>query len=151
MMLHEKQRSDFVLSLDCKISKTCNSGIFVRALPLTPRPGKEVGFNGIEVRILDSTGSGYYNTGAIYDVGKPDVTIWPICLNSSTIRPAGLLDKITIAAETGYSAIELWNDDLTQFEQQGGSLSEIRQRLKDTGLTAPSIIALFDWMQSEGA
>lgn len=79
------------------------------------------------------------------------MTIWPICLNSSTIRPAGLLDKITIAAETGYSAVELWNDDLTQLEQQGGSLSQIRQRLQDTGLKVPSVIALFDWMQSEGA
>jgi len=77
------------------------------------------------------------------------VTTWPICLNTSTIRPAGLLDKISIAAETGYSAIELWNDDLTQFEQQGGSLSEIRQRLQDSGLKVPGVIALFDWMQSE--
>lgn len=71
MMIHEKQWSDFLLSLDFKISKGCNSGIFVRTFPLTPRPGKDVGFNGIEVQILDSTGSGYYDTGAIYDLVKP--------------------------------------------------------------------------------
>jgi len=75
---------------------------------------------------------------------------WPLCLNTSTIRPASLLDKLAIAAESGYSAIELWNDDLTQFEQEGGSLHEIKSRVQDLGLTVPSVIALFDWMQSEG-
>ena len=34
------------------------------------------------------------------------------CLNSSTIRPTPILDKIRIAGETGYSAIELWHDDI---------------------------------------
>jgi len=75
---------------------------------------------------------------------------WPVCLNTSTIRPAPLLDKIQIAAAAGYSGIELWSDDLTRFEKGGGSLSEIRQRLNDSGLKVPSVIALFDWMQSEG-
>lgn len=76
--------------------------------------------------------------------------LWPLCLNTSTIRPAKLLDKLAIAAESGYSAIELWSDDLTQFEQEGGSLHEIKQRVRDLGLRVPSVIALFDWMQSEG-
>jgi 2-keto-myo-inositol isomerase len=75
---------------------------------------------------------------------------WPLCLNTSTIRPASLLDKLAIAAESGYAAIELWNDDLTQFEQQGGSLDEIKRRAQDLGLAVPSVIALFGWMQSEG-
>ena len=34
-------------------------------------PGKDVGFNGIEVQILDSPTAGYYDTGAIYDLVKP--------------------------------------------------------------------------------
>ena len=54
MMIHEKTWSDFVLSLDFKISKGCNSGVFIRTYPLTPRPGKDVGFNGIEVAIDDT-------------------------------------------------------------------------------------------------
>src|SRR5579884_2596683 len=53
MMIHERAWSDFVLSLDFKISKGCNSGVFIRTYPLTPRPGKDVGFNGIEVQVLD--------------------------------------------------------------------------------------------------
>ncbi len=75
---------------------------------------------------------------------------WPLCLNTSTIRPARLLDKITIARDAGYSAIELWNDDLTEFEAHGGSLKEVPGRLRDSGLKVPSIIAVAAWMQSEG-
>ena len=36
MMIHEKPWSDFVLSLDFKIAKGCNSGVFVRTFPLQP-------------------------------------------------------------------------------------------------------------------
>ena len=36
MMVHEQTWSDFVLALDFKISKGCNSGVFVRTFPLTP-------------------------------------------------------------------------------------------------------------------
>src|SRR2546423_1317101 len=65
MMIHEKEWSNFILSLDFKISKDCNSGVFLRTFPLTPRPGKDVGFNGIEMQILDSPTADFHDTGAI--------------------------------------------------------------------------------------
>lgn len=34
------------------------------------------------------------------------VSPWPLSLNTSTIRPATLLEKIDAAAETGWDAIE---------------------------------------------
>jgi Domain of Unknown Function (DUF1080) len=71
MMIHEKMWSDFVLAFDFKISKGCNSGVFIRTYPLKPRPGKDVGFNGLEVAIDDTTSAGYHDTGAIYDLVKP--------------------------------------------------------------------------------
>ena len=71
-------------------------------------------------------------------------------LNTSTIRPAGLMDKIRIAAETGYSAIELWNDDLTAYEEQGGSLSDVKKALDDYGLSVPTVIALHGWLNTTG-
>jgi 2-keto-myo-inositol isomerase len=76
---------------------------------------------------------------------------WPLCLNTSTIRPARLVDKIAIAAGAGYAAVELWSDDLTEFQKQGGSLAEIKRQVSDAGLKVPSVIALFGWMQSEGS
>ena len=62
------------------------------------------------------------------------------CLNSSTIRPAPLMEKIQIAAEAGYEAIELWNDDLTTHQEAGGSLRDVTQALSDSCLlyTSPS-------------
>ena len=71
MMIHQKTWANFVLSLDFKISKGCNSGVFIRTYPLTPRPGKDVGFNGIEVAIDDTKTADYHDTGAIYDLVKP--------------------------------------------------------------------------------
>jgi hypothetical protein len=71
MMIHEKAWANFVLALDFKISKGCNSGVFVRTHPLEPRPGKDVGFNGIEVAIDDTKTADYVDTGAIYDLVKP--------------------------------------------------------------------------------
>lgn len=71
MMVHKEQRSDFILSLDYKITEKCNSGVFVRTAPLEPYPGKDVGWNGIEVQIMDSPTADYYDTGAFYDLAKP--------------------------------------------------------------------------------
>ena len=71
MLVHTQQWESFVLSLDFKISKGCNSGIFVRTHSLTARPGKDVGFNGIEIAIDDTKGAGFHDTGAIYDLVKP--------------------------------------------------------------------------------
>src|SRR5436853_34016 len=56
MMVHEKMWENFILSMDFKISKGCNSGVFLHTYSLDPRPGKDVGFNGIEVAIDDTFG-----------------------------------------------------------------------------------------------
>ena len=71
MLIQKKTWADFVLSLDFKISKGCNSGVFIRTYPLMPRPGKDVGFNGIEVAIDDTKTAGLHDTGAFYDLAKP--------------------------------------------------------------------------------
>jgi len=71
MMTYKELLGDFILKCDFKISAKCNSGIFVRTFPLTPLPGKDVGWNGIEVAIDDTTNAGYVDTGAIYDLSPP--------------------------------------------------------------------------------
>jgi hypothetical protein len=71
MMIHKEMWENFVLSFDYKISKKCNSGVFIRTSSLKPRPGKDVGFNGIEVAIDDTYGTGFHDPGALYDLVKP--------------------------------------------------------------------------------
>jgi hypothetical protein len=104
MMIHEKQWGDFVLSLDFKISKECNSGVFVRTFPLKPRSGKDVGFNGIEIQILDSTTAGYHDTGAIYDLVKP---------TRNAMKPVGEWNHMIITCDRNVIAVELNGEKVT--------------------------------------
>jgi hypothetical protein len=107
MMIHEKQWGDFVLSLDFKISKGCNSGVFVRTYPLTPRPGKDVGFNGIEVQVLDSPTAGYYDTGAFYDLVKP---------TKNAMKPVGEWNHMVITCDRNILAVELNGEKINRMD-----------------------------------
>ena len=73
-----------------------------------------------------------------------------LCLNTSTIRPASLMDKISITGEAGYDAIELWSDDLTKYEEENGNLDGVVKALEDNGLKVITLIALHGWMDSVG-
>lgn len=72
------------------------------------------------------------------------------CLNTSTIRPTPLMQKIRLAGRLGYQAIEPWNDELTEFVQQGGTLADVRSAIQDAGLKVVSVIALHNWVTTEG-
>jgi sugar phosphate isomerase/epimerase len=61
-----------------------------------------------------------------------------------------LLDKIKIAAAAGYQAIEPWNDEITEFLSQGGSLEDLKKAIEDAGLKVVSVIALHGWILAEG-
>ncbi len=69
---------------------------------------------------------------------------WPLCLDTATIRPATLKDKIRIAAKAGYDAIEPWEWDLTAFEKEGGDLVALGREIRDRGLFVPSVIGLWN-------
>lgn len=71
-------------------------------------------------------------------------SLWPICLDTATIRPVPLLEKIRIASETGYDAIEPWEGEIHQYEQEGGDLAELGRRIRDAGLAVPSVIGLWN-------
>lgn len=72
-----------------------------------------------------------------------------LCFNTSTIKPASLDEKIRVAGDAGYGSIELWNDDLTEWERGGGKLSDIRRMLDDCNLTVPDVVHLSGWMDAE--
>lgn len=107
MMIHEKEWSDFILSADFKISKGCNSGIFVRTFPLKPRPGKDVGFNGIEIQIIDSKEAGFHDTGAIYDLVKP---------TKNAMKPVGEWNHIVITCNKNKIEVELNGDKVSAID-----------------------------------
>jgi hypothetical protein len=107
MMIHDKPWGDFILALDFKISKGCNSGVFVRTFPLTVRPGKDVGFNGLEVAIDDTTGTGFHDTGAIYDLVKP---------RKNAMKPVGEWNHMVITCDKNLISVELNGDTVSQMD-----------------------------------
>lgn len=107
MLVHEEKFGDFQLALDFKISPGCNSGIFVRTFPLFPRPGKDVGYNGIEIAIDDTTTAGYHDTGAIYDLVAP---------KRNAMRPAGEWNHALITCDKNRIAVEINGELVTEMD-----------------------------------
>ncbi len=107
MLLHEKLWDNFQFSLDFKISPKCNSGIFIRTYPLTPRPGKDVGFNGIEIAVDDTKTSGFHDTGAIYDLVMP---------SKNAMKPAGEWNHMVVICDRNKIAVELNGEVVTRMD-----------------------------------
>ena len=107
MMIYDKPLSDFELALDFKISPGCNSGIFIRTFPLTPRPGKDVGFNGIEVAVDDTTGAGLHDTGALYDLVPP---------KKNAMKPVGEWNHIVLTCNKSLIDVELNGEKVTHMD-----------------------------------
>ena len=72
------------------------------------------------------------------------------CLNTSTIKPVPLLEKIRLVGEAGYDGIELWLNDVLEFVARGGEVSEVERMIEDHGLMVPSVIAMRQWGDFEG-
>jgi len=107
MMIHEKAWSDFKLALDFKISPGCNSGIFIRTWPLTPREGKDVGFNGLEIAVDDTKEAGFHDTGAIYDLVKP---------KKNAMLPVGEWNHAVITCRKNLIEVELNGQSVTRMD-----------------------------------
>ena len=72
-----------------------------------------------------------------------------LCLNTSTIKPQPLLDKIRLAGEAGYDGIELWANDIYEFVGRGGEPRDLEKALADQGLMVPCMIALRGWAEAD--
>ena len=53
-----------------------------------------------------------------------------LSLNSSTIKPTPLLDKIKVAGEVGFKGIELWSVELYEHVGRGGEISDVENMEK---------------------
>src|SRR2546422_437079 len=74
-------------------------------------------------------------------------------LNTSTLRGQGLSlpPEGEIAAPAGDDAIEPWIEEIDRSVKSGGSLKELRQRIRDHGLTVESAIGFFEWIVDDEA
>lgn len=85
IVAHEEKAGDFVLDFDYKLSKGCNSGVFIRVNDL-----KDPVYTGIEIAIDDTTGHGFHDSGAFYDLVPP---------KTNAQKPAGEWNHMTITAK----------------------------------------------------
>jgi hypothetical protein len=102
--------SDFILALDFKVTKNCNSGVFVRTWPLKPppgTPGNDPGFNALEVQILDKPGADYGDAGAIYDLVKP---------KRNALRPAGQWNHLVVTCDKNLVLVEMNGEKITRMD-----------------------------------
>jgi len=114
MMVHKQLWTDFRLKLDFKISPKCNSGIFFRTWTLKKIGGQDVGFNGLEIAIDDTRTAGYHDTGALYDLVKP---------NRNAMKPAGEWNHIELTCQgqlvrVVLNGIEVQKTDLGRFDKK---------------------------------
>src|SRR5947209_5914243 len=117
MMVHKKKWENFILALDYKLSKNCNSGVFIRTSTLKVRPGKDVGYNGIEVQLLDSETAGFHDSGAIYDLVKP---------TKNTQKPLGEWNHMVITCNKNLIEVELNGEKINRIDLDEWTLANRR-------------------------
>ena len=93
LVVHESKFADFILDFDYKLTKGCNSGVFLRVSDLS-----DPVYTGIEVALDDTTGSGLHDPGALYDLVAP---------RTNAQKPAGEWNHMTIRAEGPKIAVSL--------------------------------------------
>jgi sugar phosphate isomerase/epimerase len=74
---------------------------------------------------------------------------WPLCMNTSTIRPASILEKIDATGKAGYDAMELWTQDLEGHVKGGGDIQDLRKRIEDYGMFVINVIGLWDGIPAD--
>lgn len=75
------------------------------------------------------------------------------CFNTSTIRgqELSITEQVKVVAEAGYDAIEPWIGDLRKFVKNGGSLTDLKKQIDDSGLTVESAIGFAQWIVDDDA
>ncbi|MDB5350253.1 MAG: hypothetical protein JWN86_1500 [Planctomycetota bacterium] len=110
IVMYEKPYKDFVLDFDYKLSKGCNSGVFLRV-----GEPKDPVYTGLEIAIDDTTGTGMHDSGAFYDLVAPKV---------NAQKPLGEWNHMTITAKGTKIDIVLNGEkvsdiDLSKFTETG--------------------------------
>jgi Domain of Unknown Function (DUF1080) len=99
LVVHETQYGDFALDFDYKLTKGCNSGVFIRTSNLNDPVN-----TGIEVAIDDTTGTGMHDSGALYDL---------VATKENAQKPAGEWNHMTITAKGPKMTVTLNDKDVS--------------------------------------
>ncbi|QDV35064.1 3-keto-disaccharide hydrolase [Tautonia plasticadhaerens] len=103
VVLYEQKVKDFVLDFDYKLSPGCNSGVFIRV-----GDPKDPVMTGLEVALDDTTGTGYHDSGAFYDLVEPE---------ANAQEPAGEWNHMTIIAEGPIVTVSINGTQVSRIDQ----------------------------------
>ena len=72
-------------------------------------------------------------------------------LNASTLIPFALnvREQIEVTAQAGYEGIELWVRDIQAYLDDGGTISQLRNCINDSGIAVVNGIAFFKWTDAD--
>lgn len=75
------------------------------------------------------------------------------CLNTGTImgQKLSLIEELEITARAGYDGIEPWINKIHEYKNAGGSLSDLKKRIEDLGITVESGIGFAQWIIDDDA
>jgi hypothetical protein len=102
IVVHDNPHADFVLDFDYKLSRGCNSGVFLRVGDL-----KDPVMTGLEVAIDDTTGTGMHDPGALYDLVAPRI---------NAQKPQGEWNHMTITAQGAKIEVALNGETVTKID-----------------------------------
>ena len=73
------------------------------------------------------------------------------CLNTSTIRGNNLdiVGVVNAASKAGFHAIEPWIREIDDYTSKGGTLTDLRKRIADAGLTVEDAIAFNSFLDDD--
>lgn len=124
----EKAYGDFVLDVEVKVSKRCNSGIFFRTDPKNAVQG------GFEIQVMDTTGKknlGTHDNGALYDALAP---------SGNPAKPLGEWNRFIITCKGPHITVNIngtvvvkanLDNWTTGNKNPDGSRNKFRTALKD--------------------
>ena len=93
LVVYRHKVGDFILDFDYKLSRGCNSGVFLRVGDLDDPVN-----TGIEVSLQDTMGQGDEDPGAIYGMVAPSIYVQ---------KPSGQWNHMTITAQGPVIAVSL--------------------------------------------
>ena len=124
----EKAYGDFILDVEVKVSKRCNSGIFFRTDPKNAVQG------GFEIQVMDTTGKkklGKHDNGAFYDALAP---------STNPAKPVGEWNRFIVTCKGPHVTVSINGTEVvkanldkwtTGNKNPDGSRNKFRTALKD--------------------
>lgn len=103
LAVYKEPMKDFVLDFEYKLSKGCNSGVFLRVGDLA-----DPVMTGLEIAIDDTEGTGMHDSGAIYDLVAP---------STHAQKPAGEWNHMRITAEGPVVTVAINGQEVSRIDQ----------------------------------